>query len=144
VAEVSQDFFSLLDLHAAIGRDLRAEDDRPGAAPVLWLTHASWQRFFHGQPDLVGRIVILDGVATTVAGILPAEFRFHRYADLYVPIEPIVDRQFMRERSTHNGTSTIARLKPGVTLETARTQLAAIASDSNISIQNPTPTSASR
>ena len=44
---------------------------------------------------------MLDGVATTVAGILPAEFRFHRHADVYVPIEPLADRQFMRERSNH-------------------------------------------
>ncbi len=126
VAEVSQDFFPILGLHSATGRDMRPEDDRVGAAPVTWLTHAAWQRFFHGEPDLVGRTVMLDGVATTVAGILPAEFRFHRYADLYVPIEPIVDRQFMRERSNHNGTAVVGRLKPGVSIEAGRAQLVAI------------------
>ncbi|HVU22991.1 MAG TPA: ABC transporter permease [Opitutus sp.] len=126
IAQVSQDFFPVLGLHAAIGRDLTAEDDRVGAAPVVWLTHASWQRFFHGQPDLVGHTVMLNGVATTVAGILPAEFRFHRAADAYVPVEPLATAQFMRERANHNGTNVVGRLKSGVTVEAARAQLAAI------------------
>ncbi len=126
VAQVSQDFFAVLGVHAAIGRDLRADDDRVGAAPVVWLTHASWQRFFNGQPGLAGRTVLLDGVATTVAGILPAEFRFHRSADAYIPIEPLVDSQFMRERANHSGTNVVGRLKPGVRVEAARTQLVAI------------------
>lgn len=124
VFQVSQDFFSVLGVHAAVGRDIRPDDDRPGAAPVVWLTHAAWQRYFNSEPDLVGRTVILDGVATTVAGILPAEFRFYRYADVFVPIEPFVDRQFMRERENHNGTSVIGRLKPGVALDSARTTMA--------------------
>ena len=126
VAQTSWDFFPVMRLHAATGRDMRPEDDRPGAAPVAWLTHASWHRFFHGQADLVGRTVLFDGVATTIAGILPAGFRFYRHADLYVPIEPLVDRQFMRERSSHNGAAVVGRLKPGVTLEAARAQLFAI------------------
>jgi predicted permease len=126
VAEVSQDFFAVLGVHAAFGRDLRPDDDKVGAAPVTWLTYASWQRFFKGQPDLVGQTVMLNDVATTVAGILPAEFRFHRQADAYIAIEPIVDRQFMRERENHNGTAVVGRLKPGVTVEAARAQMAAI------------------
>ncbi len=126
VIQVSQDFFSVLGVHAAAGRDLRADDDRPGAAPVAWLTQAAWQRFFNSQPDLVGRTVMLDGVATTVAGILPAEFRFYRYADVFVPIEPFVDRLFMRERENHNNTSVIGRLKPGATLAAARTEMTVI------------------
>lgn len=126
VADVSQDFFSVLGVHVTQGRDLRPDDDRVGAAPVVWLTYSSWQRFFKGQPDLVGRTIMLDDVATTVAGILPESFRFHRYADVYVPIEPIVDRQFMRERANHNGTDVVGRLKAGVALETARAQLVAV------------------
>lgn len=126
VAQVAQDFFSVLGAHVAIGRDLRADDDRVGAAPVVWLTYPSWQRYFNGQTDLVGRTVVLDGIATTVAGILPAEFRFQRAADAYVPIEPLVDHQFMRERANHAGTYVIGRLKPGIQIETARAQLVSI------------------
>ncbi len=127
IVQASQDFFPVLGVRPHLGRDLHADDDRPGAAPVVWLTHATWQRFFNGQQDLVGKTVLLNEVATTVAGILPAEFRFHRAADAYVPIEPIVDREFMRERGNHNGTQVLGRLKPGFSVETARAQIVAIA-----------------
>jgi predicted permease len=126
VAEVSREFFPVLGLHSALGRDLKPEDDVVGAAPAVWLTNQSWQRFYRGQADLVGRTIMLNGTATAVAGILPASFRFHRFADVYVAIEPIVDAQFMRERGNHPGTSVIGRLMPGVTLEAARAQMTAI------------------
>ncbi len=124
--QVSQDFFRVLGTTMAMGRELRPEDDKVGAPPVLWLTHQAWQRYFAGDPDIVGRSVVHGGTSTTVAGVLPPEFRFHRNADVFVPIEPYVDRQFMRRRENHNGTSVIARLKPGVTPEAANTQIAAI------------------
>lgn len=127
LAQVSADFFAVVGLHAAIGRDMTPDDDRVGAAPVLWLTNAAWQRLFHGDPDLVGQTVLLDGQPTAVAGVLPASFRFHRNVDLFVPLEPFVDAQFMRERENHNGTFALGRLKPGATVEAARVQLDSIA-----------------
>lgn len=126
IAMVSSDFFNILGVRAAQGRDLKADDDRVGAAPVLWLSHAAWKRYFAGASDLVGQTVLLDGQPTAVAGILPAGFRFQRSADLFLPIEPFVDSQFMRERENHNGTSVLGRLKPGVTLDAARAQMTAI------------------
>ncbi len=126
IAQVSADFFPAVGLHAAQGRDLTAEDDRAGTAPVAWLTHGAWQRFFAGDPKILGQTVLLDGAPTSVAGILPVGFRFHRSADLFVPIGPFVDQQFMRERGNHNGTSVIGRLKPGITLGAAQAQMTAI------------------
>ena len=125
-AIVSSDFFSVLGVHAAMGRDMVADDDRVGAAPVAWLTYAAWDRYFDREPDLVGKTVMLNGAATTVAGILPADFRFFREADAFTPIEPFADRQFLRERGNHSGTFVIGRLKPGVTIEAARAQINAI------------------
>jgi predicted permease len=126
IAQVSADFFPAVGVHAALGRDLKADDDRAGAAPVAWLTHAAWQRFFAGDPKIVGQSVLLNGAPTSVAGILPAGFRFHRSADLFVPIGPFVDQQFMRERGNHNGTYVIGRLKPGITFAAAQAQMTAI------------------
>ena len=126
IAQVSADFFPAVGVHATQGRDLKADDDRAGAAPVVWLTHAAWQRYFAGDPKVIGQSVLLDGVPTSVAGILPSGFRFHRSADLFVPIGPLVDQLFMRERGNHNGTYAIGRLKPGITFAAARAQLTAI------------------
>ena len=89
IAQVSADFFAAVGVHAAQGRDLLAGDDHAGSARVLWLTHAAWQRFFAGDRKIVGQSVLLDGVPTGVAGILPASFRFHRNADVFVPIGPV-------------------------------------------------------
>jgi len=126
IAQVSADFFPAVGVHAALGRDLTADDDRAGAAPVVWLTHAAWQRFFAGDPKIIGQTVLLDGAPTSVAGILPSSFRFHRSADLFVPLGPFLDQLFMRERGNRNGTYVIGRLKPGVTFEAARAQMTAI------------------
>ncbi|HWA26977.1 MAG TPA: ABC transporter permease [Lacunisphaera sp.] len=127
VAYVTGEFFPVLGLHCALGRDLEPDDDRVGAAPVTWLTHALWQRSFGGKAYLVGRTVVLDGQAVTVAGILPADFRFHRDVDLFVPLAPCAERMFMLQRENHNGTFGLGRLKPGVTVEAAQAQMKAIA-----------------
>jgi putative ABC transport system permease protein len=126
IAQVSADFFAAVGVHAAQGRDLTADDDRAGAAPVVWLTHAAWQRFFAGDPKIIGQTVLLDGAPTSVAGILPSSFRFHRNADLFVPLGPFLDQLFMRERGNRNGTYVIGRLKPGITFAAAQAQMTAI------------------
>ena len=54
VGYVSGDFFRILSVHAALGRDLSPEDDREGATPSAWLSHALWKRSFGADPDLVG------------------------------------------------------------------------------------------
>lgn len=126
IAQVSADFFPAVGVHAAQGRDLTVDDDRAGAAPVAWLTHAAWQRYFAGDPRIIGQSVLLDGTPTSVAGILPSAFRFHRSADLFVPIGQFVDQQFMRERGNRSGTSVVGRLKPGITFAAAQAQMTAI------------------
>lgn len=127
VAHVSQDFFAAIGARVAIGRDLQPEDDRPGAGRAIWLTHAAWQRFFGGAPNLVGRTIVFDDEPAAVAGILPPEFRFHRHVDVFLPIEQIADRMFLRQRESRNGTTVIGRLKAGVSIETARAQMTGIA-----------------
>ncbi|HVW22208.1 MAG TPA: ABC transporter permease [Opitutaceae bacterium] len=126
VAEVSGDFFGVMGLHSAQGRDLDARDDRVGAPPAVWLTHSTWERLFQQQAGMVGRTVTLNGVATVVAGILPADFRFHRHADAFIPIEPAADAQFLRQRENHTGLYGIAKLKPGVALAQAGAELSAV------------------
>ncbi len=127
VGYVSADFFTILGVRAALGRDLAPADDTEGAAPSVWLGHELWQRSFGGAADVVGRTLRLEGTAVSVAGVLPASFRFHQQMDLVVPVAPFAAQTFLKMRSNHNGTEVVARLKPGVTPEIARTQIAAIA-----------------
>jgi putative ABC transport system permease protein len=124
---VSADFFSILGVRTALGRDLAPADDREGAAPSAWLSHDLWQRTFAGAADIVGRTVKLDGEPVSVAGILPRDHRFHQQMDVVLPLAPYAERTFLKMRVNHSGTAVIGRLKPGTTMESARTQIAAIA-----------------
>src|SRR4051812_38518024 len=71
-AEVSESFIPLLRLQPALGRLLAAGDFRPGAEPVVVVSHRLWTQRFGGDPRLLGRPVVLDGTAATVVGVLPA------------------------------------------------------------------------
>jgi len=127
VALVSGEFLAALGVHAAQGRDLTPGDDRVGAPPVAWLTHAAWQRYFAGAPNWVGRTVLLDGRAVTVAGILPERFRFPQSFDLLMPLAPYAEQLFMLKREVRNSRAAIGRLQPGVTVAIARARMETIA-----------------
>ncbi|HSS51963.1 MAG TPA: ADOP family duplicated permease [Thermoanaerobaculia bacterium] len=71
-AEVSADFCSLLGLQTALGRPLGPGDFRPAAEPAVVLSHRLWQQQFGGDPQLIGKTILLDGALSTVVGILPA------------------------------------------------------------------------
>src|SRR5437764_3666738 len=83
---ISADFFSTLGVQPFLGRDLRREDDRPGAGPVALLSHAFWQRRFGGDPNILDKSLTISGKDYTVIGVLPASFKFYSPVDLFVPI----------------------------------------------------------
>ena len=86
-ARVSRGFFELLGVEPLLGRMFRVgEGDAAGGARVALLTHGLWQRRYGGDPAVLGRIITLDDQPVEVVGILPAAFRFPRFADL-APIE---------------------------------------------------------
>ena len=72
----SGEFFDLLGVEAQWGRTFGPEDDLPQAEPVVVLSHGMWQQDFGGDPDLLGRQLVLGGVPTTVIGVMPPEFFF--------------------------------------------------------------------
>ena len=127
VLMVSGDFFATLGVGVAEGRPMSSDDDRPGAAPAAWVSHAARERLFGADAALVGRAISLDGRSITVAGILPAGFRFIWPADVYVPLAPYAEQMGMTTRMNRQSTFVIGRLEPGATLESARTQMDTIA-----------------
>jgi len=117
------DLWPMLGLTAAAGRLFGPEDDRPGAEPVVLLSHSLWQRRYDGSPAVLGRRLRLDGDPTTVVGVLPEDFALRPDAELWVPLA--LDRQAIRERSGHF-LSVAGRLSPGATLEQVREEMAAV------------------
>ena len=123
--EVSPSLFDLLGTKPAAGRLFRSDEDAPGSAAVVILSHAFWQRRFSGNADIVGRAITLNERTYTVAGALPASFAFTgtflpgKHLDVYVPL--------IRDPKTENlggYLSVIGKLRPGVTAEQAQAQLA--------------------
>ncbi|MGH9837355.1 MAG: ABC transporter permease [Blastocatellia bacterium] len=122
-ARVMASLFPLLGVNAARGRHFLEEEDKPGAAPAAIIGYGLWQRRFGGDPGVIGRAVRIDGGSVTIVGVMPAGFGFPIKAEIWEPMAPAFDE---KERGRHS-TAGIGRLKPGVTIETARAEIETIA-----------------
>jgi putative ABC transport system permease protein len=119
--------FDLLGVEIAHGRAFLRQEDSPGAAGVALIGHALWQRRWGGAENIIGQSITLDNKPYVVVGILPAGFQLlQQTPDVMVPLEPWA-KTLPDDRSWHPGIQPIARLKPGVTLEEARSEMTTIA-----------------
>jgi putative ABC transport system permease protein len=110
--EMTYEVLAILGATPVLGRNFNADDDKPGAAPTVIISHGYWQRRFGGT-NPVGRTLIVEGVSREIIGVLPRTFRFFDYdADVFYP------QQFVRSAARYpvGDGRAIARLKKGVTL----------------------------
>ncbi len=126
-ALMSADVFAALRTQPEIGRVFRKDEDKPGAPPVAVISHALWQNRFGGQAGIVNKTVNLNGKPYTILGVMPAGLEFPYKVDLWLPLGPLSAESSWQKRDNHPGLFGLARLKPGVTLEKARTDLDVIA-----------------
>ena len=117
--------FPMLGVDAQVGRTFLPEEDKPNGAPVALLSYGLWQRRFGGSREILGKPITLDAQPYTVVGVLPSGFQILQPADLYVPFTPWA-RTLPDDRNWHPGILPIARLKPGVSREQARTEMVGI------------------
>ncbi|HWW17270.1 MAG TPA: ABC transporter permease [Candidatus Saccharimonadales bacterium] len=120
---VTADFFSLLGVQPALGRTFAPSDDNPSAAPVVVLHYSLWKNRFHSDASIVGRAIALSGEAYTVIGVMPSGFDFPTGAELWTPLG--LDARFWDNRDA-TFLQVVGRLRPGVSLEQARTDLTAM------------------
>ena len=124
---VSGTFFSTIGVAPVLGRTFTPKDDRPGAAPTVVLSHRLWQRRFAGDPGIVGQLLMFNARAFTVIGVMPPNFGFvSRNAEMWAPIG-LFRRQLSYGRDNHPGLWAVGRMKPGVTLDQARSDMDRIA-----------------
>jgi predicted permease len=132
---VADRFFETLGVQAQLGRAFNAGDYGPDAPRVVILSHKLWRNRFGADPAVIGREVSLDGQAHTVVGVMPQGFyptRFFSAPDLWTP------RWFNAEEKYNRvswGLTTVARVKPGVTLDQAHAEMLLVAK--NIEQANP-------
>lgn len=122
-ARMSAHGFDIFGVKAAIGRTFAADEDQPGKNKVAVLSHTLWVSQFGSDPNIIGRVIQLDGEPNVVIGVLPAGSAFDRtYAQIFRPL--VFEPQNMTRNFHWFGA--IALLKPGVTLERARAEMNAI------------------
>jgi predicted permease len=137
----SSNLFHLLGAQPLYGRLLLAEDDVPGKAPVIVLSHGFWKRTFGSDPNVIGRSITLNGLAArkdgnqfTVVGVLRPEFLLNEeimptvasisQMDLFVPLPLGADAVTRRGDENYN---LMARLKPDVSVDRAQADISGIA-----------------
>jgi predicted permease len=121
---VTANLFPLLGVAPVLGRNFLPEEDRPGGQKVTILSFRLWQQRYGADRSAIGRGIRLDGETYQIVGIMPRGFIFPDRSDVWVPIAFRPDQ--LAQRSNHY-LKVYARLKPGVTVESAQREMAGIA-----------------
>jgi len=123
IGYASANLFALLGTKPVVGRLFLPEEDRRGGVPIVLLSHHFWQSRFGADPNVLGRVVTLDGLHYSVAGVLPGKSGLLDSPDLWMPLG-----QFDVDSTNHisHEIETIARLKPGVTVAQASAEFEAL------------------
>jgi putative ABC transport system permease protein len=124
-ARVSHNYFKVLGVHPVLGRDFTPEDDKVGAPSTAMLSNELWQQLYFGDREIVGKSLRIDGQSLTIVGVMPAVSTGGAigWRSIWTPLRTNEARQL---NNTGRWVQVSARLKPGVTLEQARAELATL------------------
>jgi predicted permease len=132
---VSANYFDVLKVKPILGRSFLPEEgaDKPGAFPVAVISYRMWQNRYHAERNVLGKIIRLNRHELTIIGVAPPEFRGSTVGlvyDVWMPITMAAEMgtgPVFNYRGCRDLTSTIVRLKPGVTLDQASAEVNALA-----------------
>ena len=127
VALVSDGFFRLMDAPPLLGRTFTRDDERPGAPPVMVLSHAMWQTRFGSEPSIIGQTITTADGAFTIVGVMRESFDYPQWASAYTPLSPVAAAiPALTKRDFRVDQTVIARLAPDVSRERAESELQAV------------------
>ncbi len=114
-AYVSDQYFRVLPEAAAVGRALEPADFAPGAPAVAAISWSLWQRRFGGDRALIGRNATFGDRSYAIVGVMPADFVYPTWADLWSPISVILaSSPQLQQRGLHTDSRVVGRLRAGV------------------------------
>src|SRR5712692_4274343 len=118
--QVSQEFFRVLEVKAALGRTFLPEEHQPGRDQVVVLSHGLWKRLFSSDPQVIGRAIELGGRSYTVVGVLPPHLDWPIGNDVWSPLA-LTDKetQERQERSL----AVLGRIRPDISLSEAQAEM---------------------
>ncbi len=126
VASVTEGLPTVLGLRPAAGRFFVPEEYSPEASRVVLLSHGMWTARFGGDPSIVGRNVILDGVPHRVVGVLPdTDFEYPADYDVWIPLAPPPDSWMLTVRGA-SWLNAVGRVRGGTSVVAAERELSAI------------------
>jgi len=125
-ARVSDGFFRTLGLTPVLGRDFHAGEDKPGAPRTVLLSYGAWQKRFNRDPAAIGKTIQLDDLTYTIIGVLPSNFHFapRGEAEFWTALN---DPTGCDKRRACHGLFGLARLKDGVSVSAASSEMESIA-----------------
>ena len=120
---VSEGFFELVGVEPRLGRWFTPEEQTPGAARVVLLSHRFWVRKLGARPDVVGSTLVVNNAPYRITGVMPESFRFidDGIAEYWTPISY---RNYGHQNHQY---AAYGRLKPGITIQAAQAQMSEIA-----------------
>jgi predicted permease len=124
----TDNFFQVFGVHPILGRTFLPGEQQQGHNDVAVLSYDVWQTDFSGDRDVLNRPVKLDGRAYTIIGVMPAGFRFPLNVSNAIYVPQHLDQPWMNGRPNH-WLQTVARVKDGVTIEQAQTDLGHVFTD---------------
>jgi len=124
-AYVSANVFALLGRVPILGRDFESADDRPGAASVAILAERLWARRYGRNPNVIGRVVRINGISSTIIGVLGADCLFPEHADLWRPLAQMP--HLFGQAGDDRVLSAVGRLRGRATMSAAEAALNATA-----------------
>jgi hypothetical protein len=130
---VSGGYYAGLGVQPSLGRGITDEDDKPGAAPVVVLSHQSWQERFGASPAVIGQPLKLNKQSFTIIGVMPPAFTGTLQVDYHPAVTiPLTCEPLLQGENSRLGTAntpglwwlnSMGRLKPRATYEQARDSL---------------------
>src|SRR5438093_6355443 len=126
-ASVTRNLFNVVGMSAQIGRSFSEDEDKVGAPPVGVISDRLWRRAFNADPSVLGRSITLHDQNYTVIGVMPPQMTSQHDTDVWLSIMPRSNNPAWMNRSHHPMIHVWGKLKPGVTVDQARTEMKGIA-----------------
>jgi putative ABC transport system permease protein len=127
VAYVTANFFNVIGLQPQLGRTFTEDEDKPGAPSLAVISDRLWDRLFHRDPKIVGQPMNFHGSPITVIGVMPSEMDSPHNVDAWFAVMRRAANPGWQNRANHPGFFGWGRLKDGVSVEQARSEIKAIA-----------------
>jgi putative ABC transport system permease protein len=126
-ASVTRNLFNVVGMSAQIGRSFSEDEDKVGAPPVVVISDRLWRRAFNADPSVLGRSITLHDQNYTVIGVMPPQMTSPQDTDVWLSMMRRSNNPAWMDRSHHPMIYVWGKLRPGVTVDQARTEMKGIA-----------------